>query len=193
MDSWCWNVSQIRILCDFLILQKGCDLTLGGTSQRGSHWVHRHLGPNTAGKMVLSLRLLKFSAWIRFDYIWKVMYVLFWRNTEEINMFFCNMKKHVLYQLSVCIQVIHHYRFFCPTKTQVFIHRTHSLLVPFGWHRQNWHRSSRYSPELAFLVSKNIGSDGSEIQPVMENLPFCVWVRWKNLNISLKWRGFFTL
>lgn len=141
----------------------------------------------------VALRLLKFSAWIRFDYIWKVMYVLFWRNTEEINMFFCNMKKHVLYQLSVCIQVIHHYRFFCPAKTQVFIHRTHSLLVPFGWHRQNWHRSSRYSPELAFLVSKNIGSDGSEIQPVMENLPFCVWVRWKNLNISLKWRGFFTL
>ena len=45
--------------------------------------------------------------------------------------------------------------FFCPTKTQVFIHRTHSLLVPFGWHRQNWHRSSRYSPELVFWCQKH--------------------------------------
>ena len=26
------------------------------------------------------------------------------------------MKKHVLYQLSVCIQVIHHYRSFLPNK-----------------------------------------------------------------------------
>ena len=123
---------QIRILCDFLILQMGCDLTLGGTSQRGSHRVHRHLGPNTAGKMG-GVAPLKIE---RLDQIWwherKVMYLSFWRNNEEINMFFGNMKTHVLYQLSVCIQVIHHYRFFCPTKTQVFIHRTHSLLVPFG-------------------------------------------------------------
>lgn len=74
VDSWCWNVSQIRILCDFLILQMGCDLTLGGTSQRGSHRVHRHLGPNTAGKMG-GVAPLKIE---RLDQIWwherKVMY-----------------------------------------------------------------------------------------------------------------------
>ena len=109
-------------------------------------------------------------------------------------MFFGNMKTHVLYQLSVCIQVIHHYRFFLPNKNPS-IYTSNSFVARavrnFGWHRQNWHRSSRYSPELAYMVSKNIGSDGSEIQPVKENLKIFVVVRWKKSEHLVEMEGIF--
>lgn len=83
---------------------------------------------------------------------------------------------------------------FLPTKTHG-IYTSNSFVARavrnLGWHRQNWHRSSRYSPELAYMVSKNIGSDGSEIQPVMENLPFFVVVRWKKTERLVEMEGIF--
>lgn len=81
----------------------------------------------------VALRLLKLSAWIRFDDMReKLCTLLFWRNNHVFFVTWKNMYVFYIYIYHLSVVYPSYPPFFCQQKPTVFIHRTHSLLVLFG-------------------------------------------------------------